>query len=353
LAALHKRPRRRLHLLASTSAIALILTALPVTFDLEPGGQRLTLKASSVWAESCCFLAGTLVRMADGRERPIENVSVGDCVRAPGGGQNRVTGVERPRLGRRQLYGFNGGPAFFTAEHPFMTLSGWKAVDPEATALETKNLRVAPLVAGDVLLAEPDLEMVEARAVGAEAGAPRLAPYRLVSIESTAADPETPLYNLLLDGDHRYFANGFLVHNKGEGGDSGGGEGGDSGGGEGGDSGGGEGGDSGGGEGGDSGGGEGGDSGGGEGGDSGGGEGGDSGGGEGGNSGSGEGGSSGESGSGGEGGESGEGGEGGESEEGSESGESGESGEGFGAVEQRGSDLTLEEESEAIAKGWQ
>lgn len=337
MAALHKRPRRRLHLLASTSAIALILTALPVTFDLEPGGQRLTLKASSAWAESCCFLAGTLVRMADGRERPIENVSVGDCVRAPGGGQNRVAGVERPCLGRRQLYGFNGGPAFFTAEHPFMTLSGWKAVDPEATALETKNLRVAPLVPGDVLLAEPGLEMVEARAVGAEAGPPRLAPYRLVSIESTAADPETPLYNLLLDGDHRYFANGFLVHNKGEGGDSGGGEGGDSGGGEGGNSGSGEGGDSGGG-------------------DSGGGEGGDSGGGEGGNSGSGEGGSSGESGSGGEGGEggeSGESGEGGESEEGSESGESGESGEGFGAVEQRGSDLTLEEESEAIAKGWQ
>ena len=232
MAALHKRPRRRLHLLASTSAIALILTALPVTFDIEPGGQKLTLQSSSAWAESCCFLAGTLVRMADGRERPIENVSVGDCVCAPGGGQNRVTGVERPRLGRRRLYGFNGGPAFFTAEHPFMTLSGWKAVDPEATALETRNLHVAPLVPGDVLLVEPVLEVVGAKAVGAEAGVAELAPYRLVSIESTAADPETPLYNLLLDGDHRYFANGFLVHNKGEGGDTGGGEGG-SGGGEG------------------------------------------------------------------------------------------------------------------------
>ena len=28
------------------------------------------------------------------------------------------------------------------------------------------------------------------------------------------ADPATPLYNLVLDGDHAYFANDLLVHNK-------------------------------------------------------------------------------------------------------------------------------------------
>lgn len=29
-----------------------------------------------------------------------------------------------------------------------------------------------------------------------------------------APDPATPLYDLRLDGDHTYFANDLLVHNK-------------------------------------------------------------------------------------------------------------------------------------------
>ncbi len=291
----HKRSGRGLYLLASTSVVALALTALPVTVEFQPEATSFAFQAKDAWAKSC-FLAGTLIRMADGSLLPIEKVAVGDYVRTPGGGGNRVTGVERPDLGWRRLYGFNGGLAFFTAEHPFMTLGGWKAIDPAATALETTSLKVARLCTGDVLLTEPASGAVLAEAVGAESHQPILSSIRLVSIESTAADPETQLYNLLLDGDHRYFANGFLVHNKGEGGEGGGG------------------------------------------------------------------------GEGGEGGESGESGESGSSDSGEwgESGSSGTSnsgaergifqpsiGGGFGEVEQKGRDLTLEEEAEAISNGWQ
>jgi len=38
-----------------------------------------------------------------------------------------------------------------------------------------------------------------------------------VAIEAIAtvrADPDVVVYNLLLDGDHTYFADGYLVHNK-------------------------------------------------------------------------------------------------------------------------------------------
>jgi hypothetical protein len=34
------------------------------------------------------------------------------------------------------------------------------------------------------------------------------------SVDYMDEDYNTPLYNLVLDGDHTYYANGYLVHNK-------------------------------------------------------------------------------------------------------------------------------------------
>jgi hypothetical protein len=44
--------------------------------------------------------------------------------------------------------------------------------------------------------------------------APRLKAVPLGSLIGMPADPNTPLYNLRLDGDHAYFADELLVHNK-------------------------------------------------------------------------------------------------------------------------------------------
>jgi hypothetical protein len=99
--------------------------------------------------ESSCFAAGTMVTMAGGGERPIEELRVGDRVLGRDGAVNTVTGIERPRLGGRFMYGFNGGRAFVTAEHPFWTAEGWKAIDPAATARENPRLRVGALDLGD------------------------------------------------------------------------------------------------------------------------------------------------------------------------------------------------------------
>ena len=46
------------------------------------------------------------------------------------------------------------------------------------------------------------------------------------TIDTKEVSDDTPIYNLALDGDHEFFANGFLVHNKGGGGGGGGGYGG-------------------------------------------------------------------------------------------------------------------------------
>ncbi len=164
-----------------------------------------------------CFVRGTKVAMADGSERNIEDIRIGDRVRGQNGATNAVTGIERPWLAGRLLYAINGGRAFVTAEHPFWTADGWKAIDPEATVAENPHLRVAALVVGDRVAATA---MAASGAVtGPTALSVAFAPEELreVAIRSilgVTASPDTVVYNLLLDGNHTYFANGYLVHNK-------------------------------------------------------------------------------------------------------------------------------------------
>lgn len=162
-----------------------------------------------------CFTAGTMVALAGGGERRIEAVRIGDLVLGRDGAVNTVTGIERPRLSERLLYGFNGGPAFATAEHPFWTAEGWKAIDPAATARENPRLTVGALAVGDrVAMAEGSAARMGATPVSYAPA--RIRGIAIETIRSVRADPDTVVYNLLLDGNHTYFADGYLVHNKGE-----------------------------------------------------------------------------------------------------------------------------------------
>lgn len=167
-----------------------------------------------------CFTGATQITMVDGSQRPIEEIEVGDWVRGANGRDNRVVAIEKPILGRRWLYSLNRTEPFVTAEHPILTTDGWKAIDPEATADENRQLAVGRLELGDRLLVArarvaATAEM-EARN-GSVAVAERdddLEVVPLLSLRQWERDPSTPVYNLLLDGDHTYLANGLVVHNK-------------------------------------------------------------------------------------------------------------------------------------------
>ena len=80
---------------------------------------------------------------------PSFGTSVDQVVR---GLKDAPRGVERVTLGARRLYGFDGGPLFVTAEHPFMTDTGWKSINPSATAAENDSLKVGALAPGDALV---------------------------------------------------------------------------------------------------------------------------------------------------------------------------------------------------------
>ncbi len=153
-----------------------------------------------------CFTPETRVVMADGSLKAIADIRVGEIVLGQDGAHNVVSGVERVTLGSRMLYGFDGGPLFVTAEHPFMTDAGWKSIDPAATAAENGNLTVGTLEPGDALvtIGRSDWRLA---ALGDPRGTAEgaLGLQTLTFVSAVTAGPETPLFNLLLDGNHTYW----------------------------------------------------------------------------------------------------------------------------------------------------
>ncbi|HAU4927903.1 Hint domain-containing protein [Aeromonas hydrophila] len=202
------------------SAIALALFATPFSYDFSHHQWQL----NQAYAKSC-FVAGTRILMADGEERPIETLQVGERVRDQYGHSNRILAIERVLLGARRLYGLNRLAPFFTAEHPFLTTRGWAAIAPAMTRTENPTLAVLPLFTGMHLLG-----WSEHGSAGNLALAPHPTPLLVESLCWLDAPPTTALFNLILDGSHSYVANGLIVHNK-DGDGSGNGGGGSSGGG--------------------------------------------------------------------------------------------------------------------------
>lgn len=150
-------------------------------------------------AVSSCFTAGTEILMADDTVKPIEDVQIGDKLYGYNNSLNIVLAYDRPKLGPRKLYSINNGPYFFTSEHPFLTDSGWKAVDPEKTKSENPELPVARLYIGDQLLTSDGKKIT------------------LEDIKEKTADSDTQLYNFKLSGNNTYIANKLIAHNKGGG----------------------------------------------------------------------------------------------------------------------------------------
>ena len=170
--------------------------------ELAREGMKAQVSAAS--AGRSCFIAGTMVTMADGSKKKIEHVLVGEKVLGLDNKVNTVLDYNRPPTAGRSLYSINDGKAFFTHEHPFYTLKGWKAINPLATFEELKPtedlypelLETTSLEIGDELVTVDGVVKIE-------------------SIKEYEAEFFTQLYNFLLDGDHTYFADEYLVHNGG------------------------------------------------------------------------------------------------------------------------------------------
>lgn len=147
---------------------------------------------------SSCFTKDSLVLMADGSQKRISEIRSGDWVQGHTG-INKVVGIENVTLGNRRLVSINGSDFFASEEHPFASTEGWVSINP---GLERQNdsLGVMFMGEGQTLIKLRETE-------------------KILSLRTHYSHAHTPLFNLLLDGDHTYYVNDYLVHNKDSDGD--------------------------------------------------------------------------------------------------------------------------------------
>lgn len=143
--------------------------------------------------QSGCFLAGTQVTLADGSTKAIQDIVPHDQVKTLDGKSNNVNqAISHRYVG--WVYGINGSKPFVTANHPMMTLEGWKSFDAALTArTEPEITIVGNLTIGDVLIKEDGSKEV------------------ITSFTREWMD--TTVYNLSVSGNHVYYADDYAVHN--------------------------------------------------------------------------------------------------------------------------------------------
>jgi hypothetical protein len=146
-----------------------------------------------------CFIAGTLVTMSDGSQRKIEEVVIGDKLLGKDDQVNTVIDYDYAKLAGRRLVGINNLGKFKTPEHPLYTKDGWKSYCPDTFSRDFPDmvhLNVTELRVGDSLL------LIDGSWLDVN------------SIEVYENEPDQTVYNFILDGNHTYYANGILTHNR-------------------------------------------------------------------------------------------------------------------------------------------
>lgn len=161
-----------------------------------------------------CFLAGSIVQMADNATKVIEDVKVGDRVLGAFGEINTVLALHRPLVGGALMCKINNEHST-TNHHPHISLDKkfycgnpvlvqrgtygrtHKVIDADGNEKDEMLLGLKP---GRVQMIELgiNLKTVEgSRQVNA--------------LETYSLPPETQLYNLVVSGSHTYHVDGYVV----------------------------------------------------------------------------------------------------------------------------------------------
>jgi len=130
-----------------------------------------------------CFAAGTKIDMADGSQKPIEQVKAGD----------KISTLADPR--RLETVTGTVTETYRHVISHFLVINGKLRVTPEHRVFANESFRTAgELKAGDLMLGEDG---------------------RRIRVESIEERRDTiRVYNFRVDPQHTFFADGFFVHNE-------------------------------------------------------------------------------------------------------------------------------------------
>jgi hypothetical protein len=161
-----------------------------------------------------CFLAGSAVTMADFTSKPIETVAVGEKVLGAFGEVNTVLALHRPFLGPAHMLRINDEHST-SAHHPHI------GADKKIYSFNPKivedalNNRKYPVINSEGKTEMRDFTGlrkgrlqkltvgVRLKTLGGDKAVATLKEFKLPA--------DTPLYNLVLDGSHTYYVDGYAV----------------------------------------------------------------------------------------------------------------------------------------------
>lgn len=152
--------------------------------------------------EFCCFDAGSLVMMADGTTKNIEDVKVGDLVMSLNEDtgefiSQKVTGTTINPKSTDLVYVnlSNGVRIGMRAYHPLLTTEGWKSLRPDSPDAIRENIDgLSLLEVGDTLVGYGENVTI-------------------VSVEEREEVSDYKTYNLSVEGYHNYVVEGVVAHN--------------------------------------------------------------------------------------------------------------------------------------------
>lgn len=152
-----------------------------------------------------CFVPGTKILMADGSEKNIEDVRVGEFVTSYDLEKNEVVKDQvleittKPKANLKIIMNLESDQQVeFSPSHPFWIVGkGWSVFDPNV-GHPVGNEPLGEIEVGDSVLFYDKGTLVETR---------------IISLKET--EEIVKMYNLNnIDGSHTFFANKILVHNK-------------------------------------------------------------------------------------------------------------------------------------------
>lgn len=161
-----------------------------------------------------CFLAGSLVQMIDGSEKPIEDVQVGDLVMGAFGEINSVLALHRPLLGSAQMCKINNTHST-TSHHPHISVDKKFYCSHPLTVDNNTYNKVHKVIDASGNIVDRLLKGLKpGRVQKLELGInlKTVDGQRTVNtLELYGLPPETQLYNLVVDGSHTYHVDGYAV----------------------------------------------------------------------------------------------------------------------------------------------
>ena len=165
-----------------------------------------------------CFPAGTLVTMADGSTKKIEEVKIGEYLLGAHGQINQVLALDRPLVGKRPMVVIND-ELVTTPTHPVLKTSGEFAVLSVAAYMVAENGIAQTVITDDSgtteswilpgLLPE-DMDLMQELAIG-DVVHTSTGTKTVESIALVQMSEDEVLYNFVMSGSHTYHAQGYVV----------------------------------------------------------------------------------------------------------------------------------------------